>query len=78
MKAVSDGAGGWTLGLTEAGEKGNCTLVLKASGAATLNGTLPNKVKVSASSTLHVDGEGAKALRFYVKGAWVVWLVPGA
>ena len=75
LKAVSDGAGGWALGLTAAGEKGNCTLVLKASGAATLNGTLPNKVKVSASSTLHVDGEGAKTLRFYVKGAWVVWLV---
>jgi hypothetical protein len=73
LSATSDGAGGWTLALPEEGVKGACTVVLKATGAATLTGTLPNKTKVSASSTLHVDAEGTAAVRFYVKGKWITW-----
>jgi hypothetical protein len=73
LSATSDGSGGWTLALPEEGGKGACTVVLKATGAATLTGTLPDKTRVSASSTLHVDTEGAAAVRFYVKGKWVTW-----
>ena len=76
LVAASDGAGGWTLAPPEEGAKGPLSLVLKANGAATLTGTLPNKSKVSAAATLHVDAEGAAAVRFYVKGAWIVWLPP--
>jgi hypothetical protein len=73
LKATSDGAGGWTLGFTEAGEKGSLTVVLQPSGAAKLSGTLPDKKKVGVSTTLHVDAGMAAALRFYIKGVWVVW-----
>ncbi|MBR0505616.1 MAG: putative Ig domain-containing protein [Kiritimatiellae bacterium] len=73
LAAISDGAGGWTLAPPEEGVKGPVTLTLKATGAATLTGTLPNKAKVSASSTLHVDTEGTAAVRFYVSGKWITW-----
>ena len=73
LSATSDGAGGWTLALPEEGGKGTCTIILKATGAATLTGTLPDKTRVSSSSTLHVDTEGTAAVRFYVKGKWITW-----
>ena len=72
LAATAD-AGGWTLALPEAGATGALTVVIKATGAATLTGTLPNKAKVSASSTLHVDTEGTAAVRFYVSGKWITW-----
>ena len=72
MKSTAD-AGGWTLAPPEEGVKGPVTLTLKATGVATLTGTLPNKAKVSASSTLHVDTEGTAAVRFYVNGKWITW-----
>ena len=72
LAATAD-AGGWTLAPPEEGVKGPVTLTLKATGAATLTGTLPNKAKVSASSTLHVDTEGTAAVRFYVGGKWITW-----
>ena len=72
LAATAD-AGGWTLAPPEAGATGALTVVIKATGAATLTGTLPNKAKVSASSTLHVDTEGTAAVRFYVKGKWITW-----
>ena len=71
LAATAD-AGGWTLA-PEAGSTGALTVVIKATGAATLTGTLPNKAKVSASSTLHVDAEGAATVRFYVSGKWITW-----
>ena len=72
LAATAD-AGGWTLAPPEAGATGALTVVIKATGAATLTGTLPNKAKVSASSTLHVDAEGTAAVRFYVSGKWITW-----
>ena len=73
LAAASDGAGGWTLSLPAEGAKGALNVVLKASGEATLSGTLPDKKKVSASTTLYVDSGMAPSLRFYVKGVWIVW-----
>lgn len=72
LTATAD-AGGWTLALPEAGATGALTVVVKATGATTLTGTLPNKAKVSASSTLHVDTEGTSTVRFYVSGKWITW-----
>ena len=72
LTATAD-AGGWTLALPEAGATGALTVVVKATGATTLTGTLPNKAKVSASSTLHVDTEGTATVRFYVSGKWITW-----
>ena len=72
LTATAD-AGGWTLALPEAGATGALTVVVKATGATTLTGTLPNKAKVSASSTLHVDAEGTATVRFYVSGKWITW-----
>ena len=60
-------------GRPEEGAKGQMTLTLKANGAATLTGTLPNKANVSVTSTLYVNADGAATVRFYVKGTWVVW-----
>ena len=73
LAAAPDGANGWILASPAAGAKGELTLSLKATGAATLSGTLPDKTRVSASSTLYVDGDGIATLRFYVKGTWIVW-----
>ena len=73
LTATSDGSGGWVLDLTPVGVKGTLTAVLKATGAATLSGTLPNKTKVNASSTLHVNADGIAMLRFCVKGVWIAW-----
>ena len=76
LKAVSDETGGWTLALTEAGEKGALTVVLNASGTAKLSGTLPDKKKVSVSATLHVDVDMAATLKFYSQGVWIHWTPP--
>ena len=72
LTATAD-AGGWTLASPEAGTTGTLTVVIKTTGTATLTGTLPNKAKVSASTTLHVDAEGTAAVRFYVSGKWITW-----
>ena len=73
LAAAPEGANGWILASPAAGAKGELTLSLKATGAATLSGTLPDKTRVSASSTLYVDGDGIVTLRFYMKGTWIVW-----
>ena len=73
LSAQSDGAGGWALVPPAEGVKGALAVVLKSNGAATLSGTLPNKTKVNASSTLYVGADGSATLRFYVKGVWIVW-----
>ena len=72
LTATPDGAGGWTLALPDAGVKGTLTVVLKPTGKATLSGTLPDKTKVSATTSVHMDAAGA-AVRFRVNGMWIVW-----
>ena len=73
LNASSDGAGGWQLVPSAVGKKGALTVKLKATGAATLSGKLTSKTTVSASATVHVDGDGRAELRFYSKGVWIVW-----
>ncbi len=73
LNASSDGAGSWLLVPSAEGKKGALTVKLKATGAATLSGKLTSKTTVSASATVHVDGEGRAELRFYSKGVWIVW-----
>ena len=72
LTATPDGTGGWTLALPEAGVKGTLTVELKPTGRATLSGKLPDKTKVSATATVHVDAAGA-TVRFRVNGMWIVW-----
>ena len=73
LTVASDGAAGWMLQPTGPGVKGQCTVVLKTTGVATLSGKLPNKTSVNTTATLHIDETGLATLRFYVKGAWLVW-----
>ena len=73
LNASSDGAGGWQLVPSAVGKKGALTVKLKATGAAMLSGKLTSKTTVSASATVHVDGDGRAELRFYSKGVWIVW-----
>ena len=73
LTVASDGAAGWMLQPTGPGVKGQCTVVLKTTGVATLSGKLPNKTSVNTTATLHIDETGLATLRFYVKGVWLVW-----
>ena len=73
LMVESDGSAGWVLVPAEPGVKGSCDVVLKATGVATLSGKLPNKTSVNTTATLRIDERGAASLRFYAKGAWIVW-----
>ena len=66
-------AGGYRLMAPEGGKVGAMAVVLKPNGAATLKGKYDGKTAVSASATLHMDGEGMRSLTFFYKGMQFTW-----